>query len=199
MKFRKTFLRGAALMLAAGLLLAPDANAVVKKKKSGKGARAAFEEGDNTIALGLGLGTIYSYANAGTGIAGVVSFDHGLIGDVGPGTIGIGGTVGFVSQHYDYYNGSRETWTNAVFGARGTYHLTLLKDKNNKFDPYGGVTIGARSYSYKDDYYGYTDTYVRPYAGLFVGAKYNFVPHFGVWAELGYDIAVFRFGINFNF
>ncbi|MES1223214.1 MAG: hypothetical protein ABUT20_47410, partial [Bacteroidota bacterium] len=81
-----------------------------------------------------------------------------------------------------------------------TYHLTVLKDKNNKFDPYAGVTLGARIYQYKNSYgSSYTDNSVYPTFGAFVGAKYNFAKSFGAFAELGYDISFARIGVCFNF
>ena len=65
-----------------------------------------------------------------------------------------------------------------MFAARGTYHLTLLKDKNNKFDPYAGVMLGVRLHTYRNTYYDYADdSYdaggVLPATGVFVGAKYS--------------------------
>ncbi len=138
-----------------------------------------------------------------------MSYHHGLIEKVGPGSIGIGGVIGFKSATYKYkynFNGGnnnyKDTYTNFIIGVRGTYHLTLLANKNNKFDPYGGVTVGFRIFDHNyggPDLNPYNYNSVYPIAGLFVGAKYNFVPNFGVFAELGYDISLIRVGINFNF
>lgn len=177
------------------------------QKKTG-GAKPAFDKGSKTLGLSVGFGVGYGYYGSVKNLpAFAVNYDQGIIGNVGPGTIGIGGLIGFKSSSYKYSSSSyKATWTNIVVAARGTYHLTLLKDKNNKFDPYAGVTLGLRFNSYKDSYYsslGYDNPYsygsVSPVAGVFVGAKYNFAPAFGVFSELGYDISFFRIGLCLNF
>ena len=175
-------------------------------KKKSDGARPAFESGSNTLGFSIGLGDSYDYYGNVTRLpAFSVNFDHGIVDNVGPGTIGIGGVIGYQSTYYNYSSGGyKARWTNFVIGARGTYHLTLLKDKNNKFDPYGGVTVGFRSVNYTDDYYsnGLVNPHSfnsGPYFGVFVGAKYNFTPNFGAFSELGYDISFFRIGLHMNF
>jgi hypothetical protein len=94
--------------------------------------------------------------------------------------------------------GTKASWNDFIIGVRGTYHLTLLKDMNNQFDTYAGVMFGFRVENFKDNYYQQSSSSVNPAAGIFVGAKYNFAEHFGVFAELGYDISVARIGINVN-
>lgn len=174
----------------------------------------AFDKGSNIIGLALGVGVNYGYY--GTGYTNrsvsptlILTYDHGFFPEIGPGTIGIGGVIAYKSSSYkSYYKADLKKYRNSstIIGVRGTYHLTILKDKNNKFDPYAGVTFGIRinSDNYYDDYYstyGYYYSYNRtnPVAGVFVGAHYNFVPAFGAFAEVGYDISFLRAGINFNF
>ena len=173
----------------------------------------AFGKGDNTIGIAMGLGGSYhnndfyspgysvSYVNLP---AFVLSYDHGTFPEVGPGTIGIGGMIGYRYTFVDDLGDYDANWTDLVVGARGTWHLTILKDKNNHFDPYGGVMLGMRFETYKNTLYDdfeepYDRNRVLPEAGIFVGAKYNFSKFFGAFAELGYDISVFRIGLNFNF
>ncbi len=174
-------------------------------------AEPAFDKGSNVIGLGLGFGVDYghyygTYTSSSVAPTFAIMYDHGFFPEVGPGTIGIGGIFAIKSSSQKI-NGDKYGYSSYIVGVRGTYHLTLLKDKNNKFDPYGGVTFGLRFNS--DEYYKYYhDTYgteyysyrnVNPIAGLFVGAHYNFVPNFGVFAEIGYDITFLRLGVNFNF
>lgn len=164
------------------------------------GARPAFNKGDNTIGIFAGAGIDYGYysgVNAAPAVG--VLYDHGIIDNVGPGTIGIGGVVAVKTARYAYTNNDAR-WTNVFVAVRATYHLTILKNKNNKFDPYGGVMAGIRSYGFKDENFpNRDDNYIRPVSGLFVGAKYNFTPAFGAFAEVGYDISFLKVGLNFNF
>ena len=185
------------LMLISGTTFA--------QKRNGRGARPAFDKGDNTIGVFLGLGVDYDYYGSVSRIPAIgVTYDHGIVSNVGPGTIGIGGVLAYKAAQYKYNNGYKATWTDFIVGVRGTYHLTILKDKNNKFDPYAGVTVGFRVSNYTDTYYdymgrSYSASSVNPVVGAFIGAKYNFVPNFGAFAELGYDISFLRLGVNFNF
>lgn len=172
----------------------------------------AFDKGDNTIGLAIGVGANHHSSVRGYGYdysyvdwpAFLVTFDHGTFGDVGPGTIGIGGMLGYKYAYLNNYGDYEASWTDVVIGARGTYHLTILKDKNNHFDPYAGVLLGMRIQTYRNTYYDYYDDHydsggVFPATGVFVGAKYNFTKAFGAFAEVGYDVSVLRIGINFNF
>ena len=166
-------------------------------------AEPAFDIGDKTIALSIGFGSDYSYNYYG-GYAPVilpafgVSYDQGIL-EAGPGIVGIGGIIVGQFSHYNGPYGINATYDNYIIGARGTWHLTILKNKNNKFDPYGGVLIGLRFFNYYENYDHYTSNSVNPAFGLFVGAKYNFAAHVGAFAELGVDVSLLRFGLNFNF
>jgi len=177
-------------------------------------AEPAFDKGSNVIGLGLGVGVDYgnyygTYTGKSVSPTLLLTYDHGFFSEIGPGTIGIGAVLAYKSSSYkSYYRGDLKKYRNSsmIIGVRGTYHLTLLKDKNNKFDPYAGVTFGIRinDDNYYDDYYstyGYYYSYNKtsPVAGVFIGAHYNFMPAFGVFAEVGYDISLLRAGVNFNF
>lgn len=180
-----------------------------QKKDVKTSAETPFHKGSSTLALGLGLGGVsYNYyGSVNRAPAAMLYFDHGIKDNLGPGNLGVGGMVGYTAARYKYASGGyKATWSNVVVALRATWHLTILADKNNKFDPYGGVMAGLRFFGYKDTYYenmGIANPYsynsVYPMAGLFVGAKYNFSSNFGAWSELGYDIAFLKLGINFNF
>lgn len=177
-----------------------------------QGGDPPFVKGSNTIGLSIGFGDYYSYAtyygSSWTVLPSInLTYDRGFFEEVGPGTIGIGGLIGIKNRYYKY-SGDKYTDNSVIVGVRGTYHLTLLADKNNKFDPYGGVLFGVRIRNWKEvytsSYYPYTESTrkhssVYPTTGLFVGAKYNFVPNFGAFAEVGYDISFLKLGLNLNF
>ena len=192
----------ASCILLLLVLLGTSASAQDNMKKANKDKEPAFDVGDKTLGVSVGFGASYSY-NYYAGYAPVVlpaiavTYDQGIM-EAGPGTIGVGGIIGAQFSHYGYL-GSNIRYTNYIIGARGTWHLTLLKDKNNKFDPYGGAMVGLRFFNYSNNYNNITSTSVSPALALFVGAKYNFSKHVGAFAEVGFDISLLRFGLNFNF
>jgi len=179
---------------------------IAQAQKNKAAAKPAFDKGTKTIGISAGTGRNWGYyGNAVSLPAFSLMYDQGIIANAGPGTVGVGGILGYQTARYDYSGGYRATWTNYIAGVRATWHLTILKDKNNKFDPYAGVLLGVRVYDYKDtwyDYYGsnpYNYSSVYPVTGVFVGARYNFSNHFGAFAEAGYDISFLRGGLHINF
>lgn len=152
------------------------------------------------FSAGFGIGYGY-YGSPVTLPAFAVQYDHGIVSNVGPGNIGIGGIAGFKNSSYVYAGGKyKSNWNNIFLGVRGTYHLTLLKDKVSNLDPYGGVTLGVRILRHKDDNPTAiinNDTY--PLLGLFVGARYKFTENFAAFSELGYDVSYWRIGLAVSF
>lgn len=182
------------------ILFAGKLSAQKKWESSG----APFVKGSKTLGVSAGAGIEYGYYGDYNSLPALaLTYDQGIINNAGPGTIGVGGIAAVKTAYYNYKSGGyRARWNNYFIGVRGTYHLTLLKDKNNKFDPYAGVTAGIRILEHKDDspsgnVYDYNN--VNSVVGAFVGAKYNFVPSFGAFAEVGYDISYARIGIAANF
>ncbi len=195
------------ILIGVAILFLATSSTQAKERKQSD-IKPAFGKGSKTIGLsaGFGIGYGYYFDDVVQLPALNLTYDHGIIENVGPGTIGIGGIFSYKSAHYKYSFGNyKSKWTNYVIGVRATYHLTILKDKNNKFDPYAGIATGLRIYRYKDTYYNYLgyNPYnygsVYPFAGIFVGAKYNFAKSMGAFAEFGRDISYIRLGLNFNF
>ena len=189
-------------LLALLILLSSHADAQKKKADREKGNKPPFDVGSKTLAFSLGLGSDYNYNYYYDNTPVVlptmgVIYDQGII-KAGPGIIGIGGYIGAQYAHYAY-NASTATYRNYFIAARGTCHLSIFKDKNSKFDPYGGVTAGFRIFNYNDPGANFKAGNVYPASGIFVGVKYNFFQHFGVFSEIGYDISFIRFGVNGNF
>ncbi len=190
-----------ALFLIVAILALPYSNCQAGIKEAAN--KGAFEKGTKTIGIALGLGSAYNfydyYGYVPNGISRSPSaeaiYDQGIISNAGPGTIGIGGILSYKTATYKYGNGDKDRLTNLVIGLRGSYHLTLLKNKNNKFDPYGGVTAGMRISRYTDNYSSDDESDLYPLFGIFVGARYNFSKNFGVFSELGYDVAILKIGL----
>jgi len=172
------------------------------KKDNSNYHEGAFAKGDVAISIASGFGVTYDYYGTYVSLPALtIAADVGIINHAGPGNISVGGIVGFKKayNHDDTYDA---TWTNLIIAARGIYHLTIID--NDKFNPYAGVTTGIRINDYHDPYYNDThnpNTYqnVYPVIGLFVGARYFFVPSFGGFVELGYDISFLRIGVSFKF
>ncbi len=166
---------------------------------------ATFTEGTKNLGISLGFGRSHGYYGNYVSLPAIaVTYDQGWMDNVGPGTIGLGGIVGFKTAHYDYpgiVGPYKATWTSFIIAARGTYHLHL---NTPKFDPYAGIMLGFRINSYTDTYYDKFGANPNSYgnldavAGLFIGAKYNFAQNAGVFLELGYDISFARLGVSFT-
>lgn len=165
-----------------------------------------FVEGTKHLNVGIGFGGYYGYAYSGSDFSQIptifLAYDQGTAIELGPGVVGIGGFLGYSAASASYaYAGTYSwdyTWTNFVIGARGTYHYPLA---NEKLDVYGGLGIGIWSQAYKfssnDPFFPETnDTYINLYYAFSVGGKYMLSEKFGVFAELGYDIAYLKAGVT---
>ncbi len=181
-------------------------------------ANTSFKKGSTAANLGIGLIHFGSYSGllfTGSDYSRTplinLSVEHGIIDNVGPGVISVGGIVGFRRASYTYkeFFGEGYKWsaTDVFVGVRGIYHYQL--SSNPKLDTYGGLTVGVRisKYSYKwDESYpdflrssSDSDTYTNAISGLFVGARYNFAENIGVFGEFGYDIALLKVGLSAKF
>jgi hypothetical protein len=172
-------------------------------------ASAQFDEGDNVLGVGVGLLGGYGIGFSGSSVsqspAITLHYDHGM-GDLGPGTWGLGGFLGYKTVTYDerYLNYYNYDWkyTFFVVGARGTWHYNEWHG-NDKLDTYGIVMLAYKSISWKDrtDYGPYGNLASYSYSGsgidvgLGVGARYWFSEKFGGFAEIGYGIATLQLGL----
>ena len=182
-----------------------------------KGSNAVFGKGTTVVNLGLGLVGFGSYALLG-GSSGLTRFplilisgEHGLNADLGPGVLAIGGLIGYRSASYigsDNFNLLRAEykwkWSDIYVGARGIYHYQLVP--NPKVDTYGGVTLGVRISSFNDNGYfktrglgGYKASSSYLSSGLFVGARYYFTDMIAAYGEFGYDLALLKLGVSARF
>ena len=179
-------------------IAAPEPIAVKKTA----GANQLFGKGSKALNLGVGLGLGYGYGLTGlhSTPAMSASFEYGIADNVGPGTIGVGGMVGYKS--YGWKSGSyKGTWSNIVVSARGTYHYDVFE--NPKLDTYAGISLGIRRERYSDnagtDYYysKASSSYIT--SGIFVGGRYYFSDKLGAFGELGYDMSYLKLGLTAKF
>jgi hypothetical protein len=143
---------------------------IISVSYSQSASQSAFNKGDNLLNVGIGVNSYYS-----GGIPIGASYEKG-ISDV----ISVGGNFDYLSTKYFTVK-----FTALYFGVRGSYHLKLNVDK---FDVYGGPTIGYRSFSWSSKYEGVNlgGSYGNGlFVGIFIGGKYYFSEKIGVFAELG--------------
>ncbi len=188
-----TFLSSLAILACVGFFTPNNVQAQV------------FTSGTNVVGLGVGLGGTYGFAYTSSSPAISANFEHGMGFRAGPGTVGIGGYLGYKSvtnswdlvyTHYDY------TTTYMMLGARGTYHYNDWHH-SDKLDTYAGVLLGwniASSTHFADSpYYTYTYPSGGFSSSLFAGARYYFSDAFGVYGEVGYGISYLTLGLAFKF
>ncbi|HBS88751.1 MAG: hypothetical protein A2W91_04250 [Bacteroidetes bacterium GWF2_38_335] len=171
----------------------------------------SFEKGTSVISAGVGIGGNYNasgyYSSQSPAIG--ISFEKGLIEDVGPGIISGGFYLGYKSLTYHYNYGYNNffydwKWSYTIIGLRGAYHYPL---DNEKLDVYGGIMIGFNYCKFSEKtndptYYDYQHTYSQnSYLNttFFAGGRYYFTENLGGFAEVGYGIAYLTIGINYKF
>ncbi|MGY2131241.1 hypothetical protein ACW9KT_03380 [Hymenobacter sp. HD11105] len=164
-----------------------------------------FRKGFSIVNLGLGLIS----PNNGYDLFGAVksspaitlSYEKGVIDGIGPGTIGLGGLIGYKRYHYDFpRTDDKATWTDLVVMGRGTYHYNFTSDPN--LDTYGGVSLGIRYNLYKNEVSPDRDRYngdgLHLAYGLFAGARYYLTERFGAFGEVGYDMSYLKLGLTYR-
>ena len=212
MKSRNTIL---SLAIITALFISTNSFA---QQNSGSDNPVTFAKGDNVFNLGVGIGGAYSYWGDGYSETPnfILSYENGTFGNVGPGTISLGGLVSYKGISYDWNGGGRndynysEKWNYWIIGFRSAYHWNFTT--SSKFDPYVGLMLSyyviSHSFSSNDPYYnqpgnpGYYYYYNNypSYLGLslFIGARYYLSSKIGLWAELGYGYTTLALGVNFK-
>lgn len=168
-----------------------------------------FNVGDNVGSLGIGFGSslAHRFGSSGPGIA--LQLEHGMWDVEGPGTISLGGYLGYNSFSSRYgIPGSIYSYkvrsSYMILGVRSAYHYHGLDIK--ELDLYGGLMLSLNIYSESrtSDFNG-NYVYVGPDAGtslspsLYVGARYYFTENLAAYGELGYGISFFTVGAAYHF
>lgn len=163
-------------------------------------SKQAFNNGDNLLNVGIGIGSPYFGAgySASLPINPTVSFEHGITD-----AISVGATASYASSKYNYnlvgtpYS-YKETAT--YLGVRGSYHFNELLQIPEQFDVYGGATAGYVIVSVSDSQ-GYSASAASGAGfGVFAGGKYYFASNIAVYAEAGYQsLSLLNAGITLKF
>lgn len=176
-----------------------------------RSAAQVFDKGALAINAGVGFIGTFSYAGFG-GVhrspAYCFAGEYGLM-KLGPGVLGAGVAFGLQTASYTQSYGSyyyKDRWTSTLFGLRATYHPDFLKTEKSEL--YGIVQLSLMHFGYS---FSSNDPYVNSslYGGhsissafhpyIMLGARYYFSKNFGVYSELGYDIALIKAGITLKF
>lgn len=135
----------------------------------------------NDLLLNLGIGVNSSYYG---GIPLSVSLETGSTDQ-----ISVGVSFDYLSDKYSAGALSSYKFTALYFGARASYHVNELLNLNSeKIDLYGGITVGYRSFKWKDSYSNNTlsDRYGSGiFFGGHIGGKYYFTQTIGAFTEVG--------------
>jgi hypothetical protein len=180
----------------------------------------SFVKGQKDLDIGLGLGNnFYSYYGNRTSALPAIglSFDYGITDD-----ISLGGYLGFAGATWTYsgtdycnhgvgnggwYNYTDTyKWTFTIIGVRGAYHFAKLIP-NDKIDLYAGLMLGDdfahESYSTTAPCSDHVAFYTSTLGGFawsgFLGCRYRFNDHAGIFGELGYGISYLTIGFNYKF
>jgi len=159
---------------------------------------SSFEQNDNVVNLGIGIGGSY-YGYAGwTGYTRlptfVLGYERCIIGHLfnDQSALGVGGLAGVT-----YANHSSWTSTDLMVGLRGAMHYAFV----DKLDTYAGVMFGFNIHSWK--WKGSSESVHSGHSGLaygvFAGARYYFAGPVAVYAEVGYGFTLLNAGLSINF
>ena len=172
------------------------------QKSQAQQTMLAFEKGESSIQLGFGLGMTYS-SNKSKVPPLQFRYEKAVTE-----YISVGGILGYSATTYQFDNIEYNEYTGGIeysktgidqsyllIGARSNYHF----ETGEKFDPYGGVTLGYNNISTGS---GTTsganlDSSMMLF-GAQVGANYYFSPKLGAWAEFGYGISYLNLGVAFK-
>ena len=160
-----------------------------------------FSKGNAVVNATIGFGSvIYSgsgYTSSVPPLA--ISAEWGIKdGILEKGVLGVGGYLGYLSYKWEY-QGWGWKYSNAILGARGTFHYPLLK----KFDTYTGLLVGFDIVSAKEfgtgiPGYDYKSKSSGAIWAWYAGGRYYFGDKLAVVAEIGYGIAWFNLGLSYK-
>ncbi|GGE98817.1 hypothetical protein GCM10011383_07050 [Hymenobacter cavernae] len=169
---------------------------------------STFHSGNTAVNVGLGLlGANHGYDVFGSvsqSPALSVSYERGITDSFGPGTLSVGGLLGYKHYYYDFPKTDyRASWTDVLLMARGSYHYNLTD--NPQIDTYAGLTLGVRLNTYSNSNANsvardvYNDQGLHLATGIFLGGRYFVTNNLGVFAEAGYDMTYLKFGLTAKF
>jgi hypothetical protein len=157
-----------------------------------------FNNGDNVISAGLGLGSSYHGIHYSSTPAISLQYEHGNWDVGGPGVISLGAFLGFKSFRHEEFGYLRK-WNYTVIGIRSAYHYNGITVE--ELDVYGGLMLSYDILSYSSnfpDHYNYGGYSSGLGFSLYIGGRYYFTDNVAVFLELGYGISFATIGASFQ-
>jgi len=165
-----------------------------------------FAKDSQAINAGFGFGNVFlagSYYKF-TMPAIAVSYEYGLteipMGAHLNGVISVGGFIGFANNKYvyPYWQDVELVYNTFQISARGNYHFIF----HDKFDTYAGIHLGYAMINSKwkgdgtvPDYSAVSSKFA---GGGYIGGRYYFNDSWAVYAEIGWTLYVFGFGVTYR-
>ncbi|SHJ61942.1 hypothetical protein SAMN05444280_12442 [Tangfeifania diversioriginum] len=160
-------------------------------------AQNTFNEGDNVLNLGLGIGnTLYTGSYYSSSVPPLsASYEVGVKDELFDenSSLGVGGYLGYSGSKYTGW-GSSYSFNNIIIGARGALHYQFI----DQLDTYAGLMLGYRIVSWKSSSgdFNYGSAASSGFTSAFyVGGRYYFNETFAGMMELGYGIAYLNIGV----
>jgi hypothetical protein len=165
---------------------------------SKKSNAQAFENGDNVLSVGLGLGGAYSGLHYGSTPGISLQYEHGNWDIGGPGVISLGGYLGYKGFRHEEA-GYAEKWNYTIIGLRSAYHYNGIDAK--ELDVYGGVMLSYNILSYSSSFpasYHYGGYGSELGFSIYLGGRYYFTDNVAAFLEVGYGISLGTIGVAFK-
>lgn len=179
----------------------------------------SFKKGQVDLNIGLGLGNTYIGSSLTTTVPALsIVFDYGVSDAISAGLY-IGYTKAkFEVSSSEYCNSGNGvgnfmytftdtyTWSYTIIGVRGAYHFASLIN-NDKVDLYAGLiladnivksSVSTVTNPFCDKHFVIPLSRTDGGALLsgFIGMRYRFTDHVGLFGELGYGITYLNLGLN---
>lgn len=159
-------------------------------------AQTSFSTDSHVLHGGLGLRSYGGNFGLNTSVNSFpilsVTYDQGIIDNLGIGNLGVGGGIG---MKFYSANGLNANWTRIFLGARGTYHFDFVNSES--FDFYVGGMAGFyfETTNNKDVY----NTNSRSFGGPIAGINYWITPTVGIYGEAGFGFGFLNGGVSYRF
>jgi hypothetical protein len=172
------------------------------------GYSQVFEKKSQAINIDMGFGNVnYVFDSYYSGFlpSVSVSYEYGIVrvpmGSKMNGILSVGGYMAASMSYYGPEGYDPKEWrrSNFVMAARCNYHFVF----HDRFDPYAGFAVGVnyamQKYIGDNGNQDVDDPGVKPFAGIYAGARWYFTDNFAVNAEVGWLISVANIGVTFKF